>query len=683
MGKAKYILAFFLFFSAFLFIGESYTFFLENFQDAYTQVGYFLPTGWSEREMNRRIAQQAAAFDTQVFAMEKEDGGAFSRTITLYGNDAVWQRLKQDWNIREGTVHSFFSGETTFLFQPFDRAGEGALQNCWYLDGSPDTLHDMVYPGMTEYSGSIRNQPMRSSSRWVVAGVWLVVTLSVLLLTQYDLAYGQKERTIRLVLGADGRQLRRRKILQDILGFSLAGLSAFLLLLPLTAPAFERGTTLLCFLLMLLLNTALLIFGMRGRASRPLRTQLSDRVLRLSLGFKGLTAVLTILALSVTIGLSVEGIRLYSQKDYYTAEQDWAHVDIDYPYPYEQIQWNEGEYTGIPPLDTVDQVADNFLRYSYQQLDCRLLYHESYEEVAPQYGAHYVLANRQGLEPYRASIPAWDEICSREGNYLLVSDQADAQAVREELLSCSSLLHLTEENLTGVYVYEDGLSIITEGRQDGEFETSYRVSNPVILLDTHDYGQLPTYPVQYAPRERETVDGFLFYNAPYLMQFASVRMEEERIRAFADVCAGEVIRPALMEFSIEGIGDWFQGLWALQNRGLCIAVILTVLLLILEIQITALVLRMTYQTHAKELTVKKVLGYSLAERYRASFLLSGWICGLSLLASLAVYWRWQIGVVRYLAAGSLLVLAIDYVILILLARQSDRREIQKVLKGGI
>lgn len=54
-------LRFFLFLSAFLFIGESYTFFLENFQNSYTQIGYYLPTGEAEEKMNEEIRKQAEA----------------------------------------------------------------------------------------------------------------------------------------------------------------------------------------------------------------------------------------------------------------------------------------------------------------------------------------------------------------------------------------------------------------------------------------------------------------------------------------------------------------------------------------------------------------------------------------------------------------------------------------------
>lgn len=67
MAKAKYIILFFLFLAAFLFIGESYSYFLENFQNSYTQVGYFLPTGENEQRMNNDILEKARDFDTPSF----------------------------------------------------------------------------------------------------------------------------------------------------------------------------------------------------------------------------------------------------------------------------------------------------------------------------------------------------------------------------------------------------------------------------------------------------------------------------------------------------------------------------------------------------------------------------------------------------------------------------------------
>lgn len=245
MKKSKYIITFFLFLVAFLFIGESYTFFLENFQDKYTQVGYYLPTGESEEKMNEQIRRKAGEFNTAVFALDKEDGGAFSRTITVYGDETVKQYLKKDWNIEEGIIKSFFSGTTTFHFEPFENADEKVMQNCWYLNKLPEELHDMVYPDMVEYSGSFRNEPTAATSKLVVGGTWAVVLLCIILLTVYDVAYGKKEQSIRIILGAENRVLQFHKIFSDVIGLSISTVLAFILLLPFTTPSFELSTTIL------------------------------------------------------------------------------------------------------------------------------------------------------------------------------------------------------------------------------------------------------------------------------------------------------------------------------------------------------------------------------------------------------------------------------------------------------
>ncbi len=683
MAKVKYIISFFLFLAVFLFIGESYTYFLENFQDSYTQVGYFLPTGESEQRMNSCILEKADDFGTSVFALEKKDQGAFSRTITIYASNGVKEVLRNEWNIKPETVNSFFSGTTTLSFEPFEKATEKIIQNCWYPDKSPNELYPMVYPGMIDYSGTFRNEPVSATSKFVVAGVWLVLLLAILLLTAYDISYNRKEQSVRIILGSDNRTIIKKKIGADIMGFSVSVILAFIVLIPFTAPEFELPTTLACFSVVMIANTALLVLGMCLRRRSLLKENLSKRVLSFSMGLKALTSGLMVIVLSVTLGLSIEGIKLYSQKNYYETQHNATHVDIDYPYDYEKMETFTGSSGGRAPLNTQEQLQDNFLRYSYKNLDCSLLYSHSYQKIAPRFGKKYIFANLQGLRHYREFIPNWEKLCSSEGNYILVPENCAQEDVVSELLSFGNILGISSDNLNSIIIYKDGLSVISEGRRDGEYDYSYRIKNPIIILDTYDYGNYPFYEIAYSLHEAEPLDGIIYNNVAFFMQFISVKNNPEQIQAFAGICEGDAINSNLIEFSFECVGDWFSGLWALQNRSLLIAVILTLLLFILEFQITTLVLRIAYEYHAKELTVKKVLGYSMIERYRIFFVLSGVICGLSLIIAFAVFLFVKIGVLQYMIAGSLIIWLIDWLILIILTRKNDKLEIQRVLKGGI
>lgn len=684
MTKAKTIIAFFLFLAGFLFIGESYTFFLENFQDSYVQVGYFLETGDSEDGMRSAILNKANEYEALVFTIDKEDGGAFSRKVIVYGNKATQKILKEDWSIEEGTISSFFSGKTTFIFKPFEETTEKELQNCWYIRQSSEQLYTMLFPGMVKYSGNFRNDPVQGISEKVVAALWFVLILIILLLTYYDTVYSKKEQMVRMVLGADLVHMLTHKIISDTVGFSLAALAAMMLLLPFTNPLFRWNISVIGFLTLILSNGLVIALGMGIEKQLQIKSVTSSKkALHISVIIKGLVSILTVLVLSVTIYLSVEGIKLYKQKNYYSTQSNMVHVDVAYPYDYEKMEFATGQFESMPPLDTWKQLRDNFMRYSYNELRCSLVCYQSFENVSPKWGDRYVFANLSGLAQYSDMIQGWDGLCQKEGNYILIPDSANQSEIVEEIMEASNLLGLDEKNLEGVFTYKDGLSVIAEGHIDNEFDYSYKIKNPVIILDTYNYGALPVYPVSYQLREADHPDGIIAHNFEYLMQFVALENNLEKIYGFANAISGEAINPSLVEFTVINLGNWFDGLWSLQNRSLLIAVILTLLILILEVQISILSLRMSYETNARELTIKKVMGYSVFERFKLFFLLTCILCGFSLVGAFICSVIFKTSMIGYLILGSIIVFLLDVGILLYLTRKNDNLQIQKVLKGGI
>lgn len=648
------------------------------------EVGYFLETGDSEDEMRSAILDKAYEYEAQVFTISKEDGGAFSRKITVYGDEAVQRILKADWGIEQGVISSFFSGKTTFVFKPFEEATEKELQNCWYIGQSHGQLYAMLFPGMVEYSGTFRNDPVEGSSEKVVSALWFVLTITILSLTYYDTVYSKKELMIRMVSGAEPIRIVMNKIISDTVGFFIAALAAILLLLPFTNPLFKLNISIIGFLILLFCNGLVITFGMQiGQHLQIKSVVFSKKALQISVVTKGLVALLTILLLSVTTYLSVEGVGLYRQKDYYSTMTNRVHIDVHYPYDYGKMVHAVGQFENLRPLDTREQVLDNFMRYSYNKLKLSLVSYQSFESVSPKWGDRYVFANLLGLTPYRNFISGWDNLSKNEGNYILIPDSANKSEIVEEIMASSNLFGLDKGNLEGVITYKDGLSVIAEGYIDDEFDYSYQIKNPIIFLDTYDYGSLPVYPVSYKLREPDHPDGIIAHNFEYLMQFITLENNQDQIYSFANVISGGAINPSFVEFTVINVGDWFDGLWALQNRSLLIAIILTLLILILEMQISSLTLRMAYETNAKELTIKKVMGYSVFERFKSFFLLTGILCGLSLVGALICAIIFKVGMISYLALGSIVVFLLDVGILLYLIRKNDNLQIQKVLKGGI
>ena len=77
------------------------------------------------------------------------------------------------------------------------------------------------------------------------------------------------------------------------------------------------------------------------------------------------------------------------------------------------------------------------------------------------------------------------------------------------------------------------------------------------------------------------------------------------------------------------------------------------------------------------------MGYSVFQRFKSFFLLTGILCEISLVGALLCTVIFKIGAIHYIAWGSIIVFLLDVVIILYLIRKNDNLQIQKVLKGGI
>lgn len=489
---------------------------------------------------------------------------------------------------------------------------------------------------------------------------------------------------IRIVLGADSKSIMLDKFIKDTLGFSLAALASISILLPFTNPLFRWRISLISFMILIVSNLFVIMYGMKtGKYAQIKSNKSNDKLFVVSMFIRAIVAILTILVLSATIYLSRQGINLYRQKDYYSNLKNKVHVDIDYPYDYDKMEYAEGYYEGKRPINTSEQVIDNFMRYSYKELDFSLMTYQPQPFIAPKWGDKHVFSNLKGLQPYSDQILEWDKLIEKESNYILISDAADGTEILKEIMKGGNSYGLNGDEKVEVIKYKEGLSVTAEGVIEDELDYSYRIKNPIIFLDTFDYGSWPLYTPTHKLKEQDYIGGLIANGFEYLMKFVTLDNNQEKIYGFANEISGEAINLALVEFSVINVGDWFNGLWSLQNRSLLIALILTVLIIILDLQISSLTLRMAYETKAEELTVKKVIGYSVFERFKPFFLIIISLCGISLIGSILFSIIFKMDIISYLIWGSLIVLALDISILMYWINKNDNIQIQKILKGGI
>ena len=690
MIRAKFVIAISIFITASLFIGEAYSFFLNDFEGKYSSTGYWVYSEEEKELVKDMVISMTEEENLPVFSLKKESKGAFSRTVTIYANDAAKNILKDSiMQIKTGDKKSFFTGTTKFIIDDFDKAPGNWLREIWY-PVDRDVVVNATSAELSEYSGGYVRYPMPDESNIIVIAAWIAVAIILLFLTWYDLVYSKKEQIVRIVLGADSTILMRDKIIKDVVSYSLAAIIAFSFMRIFTNTFFHFSISVICLLIFLGLNSILIVLNM-GLSSKRIEIKSSNaskKTLGVSLSIKFVMGVLCVVVLSLAIGIAGEGKALFNQSDSYENVKDKARATIWYPLDFEKIIYSQawtGE-EGEQLYDTKTQLDDNFMRYAYKYLDCSTALRYSvfvYEEHASEVGDKSILANPNGLKEHKEAFPEWEYMTKNEGDYLLIPRGSD----KEHILSVLTLGG-TRSGFDGVYEYDADISVIAEEWQEPlEIKYSYEINKPFILLDTHDYTKLsmypPTYELQARPEGEEYGNLFIGSDAAYIMQFSSVMDDEERIKEFGEMLNSEIIDPDMLDYNIVNLHSWYQELWGLIGRSMLIAIVLTILIFLLRSQITIIILNLEYEVNAQELTVKKVMGFSIYDRYSKIFSQTILLFVSIMIATIAIYFIFEVGIIKYLFAGCLIAFITDMLLMNFMIRRGDKVQISKVLKGGI
>lgn len=126
----------------------------------------------------------------------------------------------------------------------------------------------------------------------------------------------------------------------------------------------------------------------------------------------------------------------------------------------------------------------------------------------------------------------------------------------------------------------------------------------------------------------------------------------------------------------------YLGIWEAAKRLMNMNLIFVVLILSLELLVIWTVLRLEYQVNAIELSVQKVMGYSIWQKNRRLIVSTMGITLVSTLAVTLTAYILEFSSPGLLLAGGGLLLVAEGVLLIWLIRKIERANVQRILKGG-
>jgi putative ABC transport system permease protein len=126
----------------------------------------------------------------------------------------------------------------------------------------------------------------------------------------------------------------------------------------------------------------------------------------------------------------------------------------------------------------------------------------------------------------------------------------------------------------------------------------------------------------------------------------------------------------------------YNNKWTNAKRILFINLIFSILVLFLELIIISSIIKMEYEVNAVELSIKKVMGYSMFQKNRKIILLTIITTITSILAAIIVALVMDLTVVINLIAGGFVILAVELSVISVHIRKVENSKIQKILKGG-
>lgn len=285
------------------------------------------------------------------------------------------------------------------------------------------------------------------------------------------------------------------------------------------------------------------------------------------------------------------------------------------------------------------------------------LYAEHYYDWKPVYLSHIephgtqmydlINANQYAWDYLKDTIPELNTVSDKEKIYLLVHCD-------EENYDMNKLPGVSTESKPVIVEYSGDVSVIGLGSANS---TSISLAhNPVIIIE------------KYAPGERK-------YEAS---NFDALLLNKEDVR---QLCEEYNIRQESLQ--VFGVSETYESRWNVAKASLISTISFVVFLTVFLIVICTVTLKLVFSVNAFELSLKKVLGYTLISKYYNIFItdfviyLISWI-GVSLICKildLTVY-------IPHMAVFAAILFMIDLIVSVPYIIRLEKTNVHRILKGG-
>lgn len=649
MKCVKFVITAIIALFCFVISSELFQLHLQTFSNQY----FFIDIENEDRNLVCSLTASAAEeYKEHVFAIERETIDAFHSRLSVYADEDMRDILSLTQNIAEGMAESVFSGSTEIVILPFADAVDNVNITRYYFTGSKDSVASIRQNIYSQIATSYIHREQTSIDNLLLYGIWIASLAFVLLLTWFDIQFGKKSDFLKISMGASVGKMIFGKIQTDVI-FNIAIFGApYIFLKGRIFLAYKLNFVcgaLLCFFA---LNSLLYFTLMKADYKEVLYgANINGKLLANTYLLQAFVVILMILSLSSNLVAIRENRQALASSGTIEKLNGYFFLSVT---PVEQVQQDEN---GMEELETD-------------------IYLEAY------------LQNKILLSTFCAAV---------HGEPIIILNEAALNTV----VSDPELFHAESESDFIVYIpkeksaefddYDIEFATATTaatffGLENYSFDTETYSHAEVVYFDVRNVSELSfgsdliSDPViVYCNLSKTRIRGLLGNNTKidFGDRWANIMFDAKDTSFFPESVSARIDNAQF--YNVTDLCNQYKENFI---RSILLYSVFSIFLILLSVLLVSVIVKMEYSIHAKELAIKKILGYSVFARNRAILALSAFTVWIAFITGVFLSKMYSIFDIGTLCAVSLLVLSTDFIFLSANMISIEKHSTARILKGG-
>ncbi|MEG1835150.1 MAG: DUF1430 domain-containing protein [Oscillospiraceae bacterium] len=635
----------------------------------YPTSSYALPENQSQDKMNEDMLNTAEKNNVKFFYVDSYMKTDFDGVVDIYYSDESIKDsiAKQDY-IKQGYYSTILESREVNFHPISEIKKSDKSKNTYYLIGSNENINAFNVSLADSYGGN----PIKKATEnefnnfYPLLSLWAIIIAVFVLLTVYEVQVNKKETAVSISMGEKAGGIFVKNISADILGIAVSYLAAMAAFDYFEIFGFYGDVILISIMCLLIADIGVFSSVFFIKIKNVFAGQVNSKaLLGTSYFIKALTTVLTVLIISVSSAAIKQAADFYSQKEFFETK-NYSFVGIWFRDKNEQPD-NNGQNNS----EKEDRFNELLHKKMFKSNNATKMAIGLGEKI---YGRDFLVYNQNAGDYLFKNIKDVKADALPENKIILLVPQKYFKDGIEEKDIAEIKSHIN-------FIYDNN-----DGNYNFEYETVYYKNNTKLLSFAYENYGLSGYSenpiVAYVNFDESLEDSPLKVGRASTAYMLYNITNDELQKLCAD-CNDELFNGKIeIRSRARSAMDNYMHSRNLLQKTLYGSCFISALLILLEIVLIYYVVKLEYIINAKELALKKIMGYTLFERQKKLILSTIIISTVGLIAAVIINYSLKFSGVAYLLLGGSLTAVVDILVALAFIIKIEKTQITKILKGG-